>query len=116
MWGPDMLVAPVYDKGARARDVYLPAGKWLHYWTMKQYEGPATFSLDAPLGKAPLFVRAGSIIPMRAHSDTIPSEGDSHLVLLAIPTGREGSFTLYDDDRETYRYEQGNHPLGVAPN
>ena len=107
MWGPDVLVAPVYDKGARARDVYLPAGKWLHYWTMTQYEGPATLSIDAPLGKDPLFVRAGSIIPMRAHSDTIPSEGDSHLVLLAVPGDREGSFTLYDDDRETYRYEHG---------
>jgi alpha-glucosidase (family GH31 glycosyl hydrolase) len=107
MWGPDILVAPVYDKGARARDVYLPAGKWLHYWTMTQYEGPATLSLDAPLGKDPMFVRAGSIIPMRAHSDTIPSEGDGHLVLLAVPGDREGSFTLYDDDRETYRYEQG---------
>ena len=75
MWGPDLLVAPVYDKGARAREVYLPAGKWLHYWTMRQYEGPATFSIEAPLGKDPLFVRAGSIIPMRAHSDTITERG-----------------------------------------
>lgn len=107
MWGPDILVAPVFAKGARARDVYLPVGEWLHYWTMQRYEGPATVRIEAPLGKDPLFVRAGSIVPMRPHSDTIPSEGDNQLSLLVVPSEREGSFTLYDDDRETYRYEHG---------
>jgi alpha-D-xyloside xylohydrolase len=109
MWGPDILVAPVYEKGARLRDVYLPAGSWVHYWTGAVHVGAATIAVDAPLGKDPLFVRAGSIIPERRHSDTIPSQSDESLILLAFPGDRDGAFDLYDDDRETYRYEQGEH-------
>jgi alpha-glucosidase (family GH31 glycosyl hydrolase) len=109
MWGPSVLVAPIYTKGARAREVYLPAGTWVHHWTMDAYQGPTTVTIDAPLGKDPLFLRAGSIIPIRTPSDTIPSESDGSLTLLALPSDREGAFTLYDDDRETYRYERGEH-------
>jgi alpha-glucosidase (family GH31 glycosyl hydrolase) len=109
MWGPDILVAPVYEKGARLRDVYLPAGTWVHYWTGAVHAGAATIAVDAPLGKDPLFVRAGSIMPERRHSDTIPSQSDESLILLAFPGDRDGAFDLYDDDRETYRYEQGEH-------
>ena len=107
MWGPDVLVAPVYQKGARERSVYLPAGSWVHYWTLQTFEGPSRVTVDAPLGRDPWFVRVATVIPMRDPSDTIPMESDDRLVLLVSPADREGSFTLYDDDRQSYRYEQG---------
>ena len=107
MWGPNILEAPVYEKGARERSVYLPEGSWVHYWTLQSFEGPSRVTVDAPLGRDPWFVRAGTVVPMREPSDTIPMESDDRLVLLVTPAGQEGPFTLYDDDRQTYRYEQG---------
>ena len=106
-WGPDVLVAPVYRKGDRERSVYLPEGRWLHYWTMKPYDGPSRVTVDAPLGRDPWFVRVGTVLPMREPSDTIPTESDDHLILLATPGQEEGGFTLYDDDRQSYAYERG---------
>ena len=107
MWGPNILEAPVYEKGARERSVYLPEGSWVNYWTLQSFEGPSRVTVDAPLGRDPWFVRAGTVVPMREPSDTIPMESDDRLVLLVTPAGQEGPFTLYDDDRQTYRYEQG---------
>ncbi|MGL3104529.1 DUF5110 domain-containing protein [Bradyrhizobium sp. BR 1432] len=54
-------------------------------------------------------MRTGTVIPLRQNSDTIPSQSDEQLTLLAVPGNKEGTFTLYDDDRETYRYEEGEH-------
>ena len=107
MWGPDILVAPVYGKGIRERSVYLPEGRWLHYWTMRLFEGPDRVTVDAPLGHDPWFIRVGTVLPMREPSDTIPLESEDRLVLLAAPGQRDGSFTLYDDDRQSYAYERG---------
>lgn len=108
MWGDSMLVAPIYEKGATGRSVHLPEGKWLHYWTFASQEGGQRIDIDAPLGKDPLFIRTGSVIPMREPSATISSEADRHLTLLVVPGATAGSFTLYDDDRETYAYERGD--------
>jgi alpha-glucosidase (family GH31 glycosyl hydrolase) len=107
MWGPNLLVAPVYQNGARERDVYLPEGTWVHYWTLAKYEGPARITVDAPLGKDPLFVRAASVLPMRNHSDAIPAKSDEALTLLVNPGQNDATFVLYDDDRESYHYEKG---------
>lgn len=107
MWGPDILVAPVYQQGMRERKVYLPEGSWVHYWTFQSFQGPGWIKVEAPLGQDPFFLRGGGIIPMRDPSDTIPTESDSRLILFVLPAAQEGSFTLYDDDRQTYRYEQG---------
>ena len=107
MWGPNILVAPVYQKGARERSVYLPEGRWLHYWTLQPFDGPSRVTVDAPLGHDPWFVRVGTVLPMREPSDTVPSESDDRLVLLVTPGAEQGSFTMYDDDRQSYAYERG---------
>ena len=107
MWGPNVLVAPVQTKGARERSVYLPQGRWLHYWTMQPYEGRGRVTVDAPLGLDPWFVRVGTVLPMREPSDTIPTKSDERLILLVTPGDEGGSFTLYDDDRQSYAYERG---------
>jgi len=66
--GSDILVAPVVDKGARDRKVYLPAGNWVHVWTGKQYgqtDRAQTAKISAPLGQIPVFYRADSATGQR---------------------------------------------------
>ena len=62
--GPDILVAPVLDAGARGRDVYLPPGSWSDAWSGTIYEGARQISVEAPLERIPVFLRAGADIPV----------------------------------------------------
>ena len=65
MYGPAFLVAPVTEQGATQRAVYLPAGcDWYNYWTNERFHGGQTITADAPIDTLPLFVRAGSIVPL----------------------------------------------------
>ena len=65
MFGPAFLVAPVTEQGASRRTVYLPAGAdWCNYWTRERIRGGQTITVEAPIDTLPLFVRAGSIVPM----------------------------------------------------
>ena len=69
MFGPELLVAPVTDAGARTRNVYLPAGStWKHVWTDNIYEGGQQISIDAPLEQIPLFLRDDAYLPIREES------------------------------------------------
>ncbi|MGA3029711.1 MAG: glycoside hydrolase family 31 protein [Candidatus Limnocylindrales bacterium] len=62
--GPDVLVAPIVEAGARARDVYLPPGLWIDAWTGTRHSGGTTLHADAPLERIPVFVREGSDVPI----------------------------------------------------
>lgn len=62
LFGPDLLVAPMYQRGTR-RSVYFPKGIWFDYWSGARHEGPKSMEVEAPLGRIPLFVREGAIIP-----------------------------------------------------
>jgi alpha-glucosidase (family GH31 glycosyl hydrolase) len=64
LWGDDLLLAPVTREGARAWPVYLPAGTWFDFWTGARHEGPGGITVEAPLDRLPLFVRAGAIVPL----------------------------------------------------
>src|SRR5262249_10590099 len=64
MFGDDLLVAPVLQRGQRQRDVVLPPGVWTDWWTGVRYPGSSTISLDAPLDKLPLFIRDNAMIPL----------------------------------------------------
>ena len=64
LFGPDLLVAPVWRIGQRSRDVYLPKGKWRNYWDRSQrFKGKRTITVDVPLGEIPVFVRQGAEVP-----------------------------------------------------
>ena len=97
MFGPAFLVAPVTDQGATSRSVYLPAGTdWYDYWTNERHTGGQTITAAAPIDKIPLFVRAGSIIPMGVQ---VPSTATRQkLDSIRVYPGRSTSFTVYDDD------------------
>jgi len=106
MFGPAFLVAPVTDQGATSREVYLPAGTdWFNFWTNERVKGGQTITVDAPIDTIPLFVRAGSIIPLGA-----PVENTHQLQAISqvrVYPGADGSFTLFSDDGTTYAYEKG---------
>jgi alpha-D-xyloside xylohydrolase len=119
MLGPAFLVCPVvapslYGPGSHplvgapmTRHVRLPDGAdWFDLWTDRRFEGGGVMEVEAPLGRIPIFVRAGSILPMgpvRQHVDDAP---DAPLELHVYP-GRDASFTLYEDEGDGYGYEQG---------
>ena len=106
MFGPAFLVAPVTEQGATSRMVYLPAGvDWYNYWTNERLQGGQTIKVDAPIETMPLFVRAGSILPLGE-----PIESTHQVQKIAkvrIYPGASGDFTLYRDDGKTYAYETG---------
>ncbi len=82
--GPDLLVAPVVEEGATSRKVYLPAGTFTHFFSDAIYQGPAEIEIDAPLGRPPVFVRAGSVIPLYPNDlDTLVEASDPSIVTLA---------------------------------
>ena len=106
MLGPAFLVAPVTEQGTTARDVYLPAGAdWYDWWTDRKYRGGQTIHADAPIDRMPLFVRAGSIVPIGVQ---VPSTATKQpLESIRVYPGRDASFTLYDDDGVTNAYRRG---------
>lgn len=107
MFGPALLVAPVTQAGVASRRVYLPEGAdWYDFWTGERTPGGQQVDRATPLAIMPLYVRAGSIIPMGAEAEYSNQHPDSPIELRIYP-GRDGSFSLYNDDGLTYDYEKG---------
>jgi alpha-D-xyloside xylohydrolase len=106
MFGPALLVAPVTDQDATSRTVYLPSGAdWYNYWTNERVHGGQTIKVDAPIDTLPLFVRAGSIVPVG--EPVLSTNEKQNLAKVLVYPGADADFTLYDDDGKTYAYEKG---------
>ena len=108
MFGPAFLVAPVLEAGVTQAHVYAPKAKggWFEWWSGKPVSSGTEAVVDAPIGKIPLLVRAGSVVPLAAVQQYVGDKKDAALELRIYP-GADGHTTLYDDDGLTYRYEQG---------
>jgi alpha-glucosidase (family GH31 glycosyl hydrolase) len=110
MFGPALLVAPVTEPGRESRQVYLPAGHdWYNFWTNERIKGGQTVTAAAPLDTIPLFVTAGSILPLGA--DVQNTSTPQAIKEIRVYPGRDADFTLYDDDGVTYDYETGKGRL-----
>jgi len=106
MFGPAFLVAPVTDQGATSRKVYLPAGTdWYDWWTNRKIAGGQWIEAAAPIDRIPLFVRAGSIVPLGAPIQNTATK--QALSEIRVFPGRDATFTLYDDDGVTNAYKKG---------
>jgi alpha-D-xyloside xylohydrolase len=106
MFGPALLVAPVTEQGRVSREVYLPAGvDWYNFWTNERVRGGQTVTVDAPIDIIPLFVRAGSILPL---GEPVESTNEvQRIATLRVYPGADADFDLYSDDGTTYNYEKG---------
>jgi alpha-D-xyloside xylohydrolase len=106
MLGPAFLVAPITDQGATSRKVYLPAGTdWYSYWTNERVKGGQTLTVTAPIDTIPLFVRAGSILPLGAPVEN--THRAQAIEKIRVYPGADADFTLFSDDGTTYAYENG---------
>ena len=108
MFGPSILVSPVTTLGATSRTVYLPQATWYDFWTGEKQEGAKRIQADAPLNKLPLFVRAGSIIPMGPKMEWT-TEKPADPIELRIYPDADGDFTFYEDANDGYAYQKGAH-------
>jgi alpha-D-xyloside xylohydrolase len=106
MFGPAFLVNPVTTAGARTRRVYLPPGGWFDFWTGLRLTGGQTVDAAAPLEQMPLFVRAGSIVPMGPLIE-YATERPADTIELRVYPGADGQFKLYEDGNDGYQYERG---------
>lgn len=107
MLGDKMLIAPVVHPGADCRMVYLPEGEWYDYWTKEKIVGPARFIRQAPLDVCPIYVKAGSIIPVQEEVSYI-GEKEVDTIWLDIYPG-VGSCEHYLDNGEDFAYREGNY-------
>jgi alpha-glucosidase/alpha-D-xyloside xylohydrolase len=106
LWGRDLLVAPVYTKGATARDVYLPAGDWYDWWTNARSTGGRVVTRTVDLATMPIYVRAGAIVPI----DPLRQFTGEEIVeptTLRVYRGADGQFTHYEDDGISQAYLKG---------
>jgi alpha-glucosidase (family GH31 glycosyl hydrolase) len=97
LWGRDLLVAPVFTKGAATREVYLPKGDWYDWWTNAKSAGGTSVTRAVDLATMPIYVRAGAVIPVdpvRQYTSQ-PVTGPT---TLKIYGGADGEYTLYEDD------------------
>jgi alpha-D-xyloside xylohydrolase len=108
MYGPAFLVNPVTEPGATSRHVYLPQAKWYDFWRGKVISGPIVEEAAAPLDRLPLYVRAGSIVPMGPEVEWSTQKPADPIEVRVYP-GADGNFTLYEDENDGYNYEKGVH-------
>ena len=118
MFGPALMVNPVTEQlytgsnasaGKTTRDVYLPAGTaWYDFWTGKTYTGGQTIAANATMETMPLYVKAGSIIPLGPVMQYSTEKPDDNIELRVYP-GADGEFTYYTDENNNYNYEHGGY-------
>ncbi len=106
LFGRDVLVAPVMEKGATTRRLYLPRGTWYDFWTKERVEGGREIVRPVDLETIPLYVRAGAVLAMGPVKQYV-SENVTAPIELWIHRGADGGCSLYEDDGETFDYRRG---------
>ncbi len=112
LWGRDLLIAPVVEKGATTRRVYLPQGNWYDWWTHEKIQGGRWIDRPVNLATMPIYARAGAIIPLDPVRQYISQPVAEPTVLQVYP-GKDGTFTLYDDDGQSLDYRRDTDPAAV---
>ena len=107
MFGPALMVNPVTAPNVTTRSLYLPANTtWYDFWTGASQAGGQTINSAAPIDHLPLFVRAGSILPL-GPALQYSTEKPSDPTELRVYKGANGAFSLYEDENDNYNYEKG---------
>jgi alpha-glucosidase/alpha-D-xyloside xylohydrolase len=106
LWGRDILVAPVIEKGATQRTLYLPVGEWWDFWSVERIAGGRRITRAVDLATLPLYVRAGAIIatgPVKQSTGEVSNEP----LRLTVYPGQDGAATLYEDDGISLDHRRG---------
>lgn len=109
-FGRELFVAPVYEQNAISREILFPEGEWIDFWTNADYQGNTKAVVPAPIDKIPLFVRKGAIIPMRKYAPSI-ERGTNDTLDIHIYPGKDGAFTLIEDDGLSNDYLSGRFSM-----
>ena len=110
LFGPALMACPVFEYKATSRSVYFPDGVWYDFYTGEKIEGGRRITVDAPYERMPLYVRAGSIIPMGPDMEWTDEKPLEEITLMVYP-GADSDFTIYEDDGLTYGYERGEYAV-----
>lgn len=108
LFGPALLVNPVTEPDARTRHLYLPKAAWYDFWTGAAAEGGRAIDAPTSIDRIPVYVRAGSIVPMGPDLE-YSTEKPADPIELRVYRGADGAFTLYEDENDNYNYEKGVH-------
>ncbi len=107
LFGPNILVAPV-ESFKELTKVFLPAGEWYYLYTGKVYSGAQEIMIECPIHKLPVFVKAGTVLPMQR--PVMNTSEKTEELILHIYTGNQSSdFVYYTDDGETFQYRKGEY-------
>ena len=106
LFGPAILVNPVTEPAATTRHLYLPNAKWYDFWTGSSLQGGRFLDAATTLDRMPLYVRAGSILPL-GPDIVYAAQKSADPIELRVYRGASGAFTLYEDENDTYDYEKG---------
>jgi alpha-glucosidase (family GH31 glycosyl hydrolase) len=106
LWGRDILVSPVVEKGATTKRVYLPKGTWFDYWTEERLDGGREIDRTVDLETMPLHVRAGAILPLAPVKEYVGQQVSEPMTVIVYP-GADGAFTMYEDDGRSFDYRKG---------
>ena len=105
MFGPSMLICPVTSTLSSSKILYMPSVQWYDFWTGDSLSGGRKITVQTPLDIMPIYVRAGSILPLGPEITYADTAADP--IELRVYTGADGGFTLYEDEGDSYNYEQG---------
>jgi alpha-glucosidase len=108
LFGDGLLVAPVISTELTAK-VYLPQGNWYRLGTDELFEGSNQYVVDAPLDDMPVFAKAGAVIPMQSIVQSTQDTGNGTLEIHVWNGPETNSFLYYEDDGNTYNYQEGTY-------
>ena len=109
MFGSALMACPVGEYQKYTRNVYLPKQKgWYDFYTGKYYAGGQTIVADAPFEKIPVFVPEGAILPVGPEMEW-SDQKKAELIDLYVYAGKDGQFTIYEDEGTNYNYEKGKY-------
>lgn len=103
LWGDEVLIAPVMEQGARRRKVLFPKGEWINWNNPSlRYRGDSEATVQAPLDELPMFVKAGSFIPLYTQPiENVTQYNPQFLTVKYFPANKETEYTLFEDDRKS---------------
>ncbi|MDR8392005.1 glycoside hydrolase family 31 protein [Aliifodinibius sp. S!AR15-10] len=109
MFGDQILVSPVLEKGQKSKDVYLPEGDWYHFWDDERLQGQEEHEVKAPLKQIPFFIKAGTVLPMRELMQHTGEKQPDTLELLVYHGEEREESLLYEDAEQGYDYQDGKY-------